>query len=113
MFFGGRQEQPNPKKSPIKNQAEGQPACPIILAANWRITADLLAETMEIANAYGLGVLRAIRECDDSAILENFRCFNAAARCAPQCAEELRNTVHLLERGERNESRRNFITHSR
>jgi hypothetical protein len=64
-----------------------------------RMTCDLLAEAIEIANAYGLGVLRAIREADDSAILESFRGFDAAARTARRCAEALRAYRGLLEAG--------------
>src|SRR5262249_16033030 len=67
---------PDPKKSSIKNQAERQPSCPILIASQCRLTADLLAECLESAIASGTGILRAVRECDDPGIFDQFRLFD-------------------------------------
>ena len=61
------------------------------------MTAELLAESVEIAISYGAAILAAAREADDAGILENFRAFDAAARCAGQCAGELWEYRDLLE----------------
>jgi hypothetical protein len=60
----------------LEPQAPQHSACQIVLASQCKMTSDLLADAIEIANAYGLGILRAVRERDDGAILENFRCFD-------------------------------------
>jgi hypothetical protein len=46
------------KQSHPKNQA----ACPIVIAANCRMTADLLAESIELAIDHGINILSATRE---------------------------------------------------
>jgi len=77
------------KISPSKNQAP----CPIILSSQCRLTADLLGEAIEFAIVYGVAILAAVREADDEAIVASFRRFDAAARTARQCAEELRSLL--------------------
>jgi hypothetical protein len=81
----------------LETPAPEHSVCPFVLASHCRMTADLLAESVEIAIASGTGILRAVRECDDPGILENFRCFDAAARTARRCAEDLRTAVNLPE----------------
>jgi hypothetical protein len=72
-----------------KTQVKRAEACPILLASQCRMTADLLAESTEIAISYGVAILAAVREADDDAILARFKGFDAAARTARACAEEL------------------------
>jgi hypothetical protein len=79
------------KDSLAKNQA---PSCPIVLATQCRLVADLLAESIEFAVGYGVAILSAVREGDDTAILSAFRGFDAATRCARRCAIELRSLLH-------------------
>ena len=87
----------NHKLPPPKNQAHEQAACPIAIAAICRLTAGLISEAVEIAMGFGINILAAAREDDDEAILRQFRGFDAAARTARQCAEELRTALRLLE----------------
>jgi hypothetical protein len=65
--------------------------CPITAGINCRLTADLLAESIEIAIHSGLNILSASRADDDDAIIHYFRTFDVAARTARKCAEELRS----------------------
>jgi hypothetical protein len=89
MSLLGGSDSPAFNKSTATTPAQ-RPVCPIIAGCQTRLVADLLAESVEIAIAYGTGILRAVREADDAAILENFRGFDAAARTARRCAEQLR-----------------------
>jgi hypothetical protein len=81
------------KKSPIKNQD----VCPIIVARQCRMVADLLAESVEIAMACGIGVLAAAREGDDDSLLHHFKGFDAGARSARRAAEQIREAKRLRD----------------
>jgi hypothetical protein len=85
-------------KSPLINsharshpQGKKRPADAIILASQCRMTGELLAESIELAIGYGTAILAAILEGDDESIISNFRGFDASARCARRCAEDLRS----------------------
>ena len=67
----------------VKNRQHG-------LASRRRLTADLLAESIELALVHAVAVLAAARMADDAQIIEQFRFFDAAARTARRCAEDLR-----------------------
>jgi hypothetical protein len=54
------------------------------------LVADLLAECLELADAYSICVRAAIRRGDLSAALESYRGFDCAVRTARRCADELR-----------------------
>lgn len=76
-----------PKPSSFEKQAT---VCPIVAASIANMQGDLLAESLEFAIAFATGTLRAIREADDPAILQNFHGFDTSARTARACATELR-----------------------
>jgi hypothetical protein len=78
-----------------KSQDQNRPPSPIIC----RITADLLAESVEIAMSFGVAILAAAREADNTAILTQFKGFDAASRTARRCAEELRGAFAMLDPG--------------
>jgi hypothetical protein len=63
----GRNKSEN-SQSVSSRQAQNRPPSPIILASQCRLTADLLAESVEIAISYGVAILVAAREADDAAI---------------------------------------------
>jgi hypothetical protein len=90
LSFGGDGNGPNFRAPPAKKQPD---LCPIVSGCRARLLADLLAESVEIAIAYGTGILRAVREADDESAIEQFRDFDAAARCARKCATELRSLL--------------------
>jgi hypothetical protein len=75
--------------SPIK-------PCPIVAGATARMQADLLAEAIEIDIAFSAAILKGIREGNDIAVIEAFRCKDAAHRTARSCAEDLRRTIQSM-----------------
>jgi hypothetical protein len=79
--------------TPARPQAQIRVADPIILASQARMTAELLAESLEIAIGFAVAALTAVHEADDEAIIASFRGFDAAARTARRCAEELRSLL--------------------
>lgn len=66
-----------------------------ILVTNAQITADLLAESIEIAVAYGVAMLGAIRVGEFRDVIDGFRRFDEAARTAKACAVELRGILEV------------------